>query len=145
MLSTPPAAAPRRPVVDRALAEALRQEPLRLPLRRDCMAPDIPAGAAVEVVATRMPLPGDVVLYRHADGTLLAHRVIGYRRVAGRLHLLAQADAAAAADPSVPLAAVVGRVARVERGPGVWEPLPRRPLRAAARLVAFVAQRLRRR
>jgi hypothetical protein len=109
------------------------------------MAPDIPAGAAVEVVATRMPLPGDVVLYRHADGTLLAHRVIGYRRVAGRLHLLAQADAADAADPAVPLAAVLGRVERIERAPGLWEPLRRRPLRAAARLIAFVAQRLRRR
>ena len=109
------------------------------------MGPDIADGAVVEVAGTRVFLPGDVVVYRHADGTLLLHRVIGYRLVGGRLHLLAQADAAAAADPPVPLAAVLGRAARVERSPGLWRPVPRRPLRAAARLVAYAAQRLRRR
>ena len=99
-----------------ALRELAREAPVEVRVRGDCMAPLLADGARVRVAAARLYWPGDVVVFRAADGRLLAHRLLGYRLHAGALALVTRGDACAVHDAPVPLARVLGRVAAASPG-----------------------------
>jgi hypothetical protein len=121
-----------------ALRQLAREAPVDVKVRGDCMAPAVAGGDQVRVAAGRFYGPGDVVVFRAADGRLVAHRLLGYRLHAGALALVTRGDACPVHDAPVPLAAVLGRVAAVR---------PRPAERAAAlwRFLALAVGRLRRR
>jgi hypothetical protein len=101
------------PWVFAALRSLAREEPVEVCMRGDCMAPLLADGEQVRVAAARVYAPGDVVVFRAADGRLVAHRLLGYRLHAGALALVTRGDACPVHDAPVPLAAVLGRVAAV--------------------------------
>lgn len=93
-----------------ALRGLARDGAVEVTVRGGCMAPAFADGDRVRVIAARVYLPGDVVVFRAADGRLLAHRLLGYRPWAGRLALVTRGDSCPVHDAPVPLAAVLGRV-----------------------------------
>jgi hypothetical protein len=107
---TPGDAPALAPAAFAALRDLAREAPVEVRVRGDCMAPGVADGERVRVVAGRTYLPGDVVVFRAADGRLVAHRLLGYRLHAGALALVTRGDACAIHDAPVPLAAVLGRV-----------------------------------
>ena len=113
------------PAAFAALRDLAREAPVEVRVRGDCMAPGVADGERVRVAAGRCYLPGDVVVFRAADGRLVAHRLLGYRRHAGALALVTRGDACAVHDAPVPLAAVLGRVDTLRpslaaRGAALW-------------------------
>jgi phage repressor protein C with HTH and peptisase S24 domain len=87
----------------------------RLTLRGDSMAPTFTAGDVLEVAPLDgAPRPGEVVVAAHG-GVLVAHRVL---RVDGSAVWL-RGDAARAADPPLPIGAVIGRVVGSRRRMGL--------------------------
>ncbi|HEV2843365.1 MAG TPA: S24/S26 family peptidase [Thermoanaerobaculia bacterium] len=94
---------------DAALRELARDEGLEIVIRGTCMAPLIEDGERVRIVPARFYWPGDVVVFRGADGRLTAHRLLGYRPRSGGLALVTRGDACVVHDAPVPLAAVLGR------------------------------------
>ena len=103
-------AATGEPRVFEALRRLAREGPVEVRLRGDCMAPLLADGQQVRVAATRVYWPGDVVVFRAADGRLLAHRLLGYRPHAGRVALVTRGDACTVHDAPVLPAAVLGRI-----------------------------------
>jgi hypothetical protein len=99
------------PAAFAALRDLAREAPVEVRVRGDCMAPGVADGERVRVAARRFYAPGDVVVFRAADGRLVAHRLLGYRLHAGALALVTRGDACPVHDAPVPLAAVLGRVA----------------------------------
>jgi len=93
-----------------ALRELARESPVEVRVRGTCMAPLLADGEQVRVAAARAYWPGDVVVFRAADGRLLAHRLLGYRPHQGGLALVTRGDACAVHDAPVPPAAVLGRI-----------------------------------
>ncbi len=67
----------------------------------------LPDGSAVRVGARR-PWPGDVVVVRSRDGSLVAHRLLGAYRRDGRLRLVTRGDAVARTDAPVCATRLVG-------------------------------------
>jgi hypothetical protein len=98
------------PEVFAALRSLAREGPVEVRLRGGCMAPGLADGDRVRVAAARFYAPGDVVVFRAADGRLVAHRLLGYRLHAGAPALVTRGDACPVHDAPVPLAAVLGRV-----------------------------------
>jgi hypothetical protein len=98
------------PAAFAALRDLAREAPVEVRVRGDCMAPGVADGERVRVAARRCYLPGDVIVFRAADGRLAAHRLLGYRPHAGALALVTRGDACPVHDAPVPLAAVLGRV-----------------------------------
>jgi hypothetical protein len=98
------------PRVFEALRHMAREGPVEVLVRGDCMAPLLADGERVRVAAARTYWPGDVVVFRAADGRLLAHRLLGYRPHAGRLALVTRGDACVVHDAPVPPGAVLGRI-----------------------------------
>ncbi len=117
------------PAAFAALRDLAREAPVEVRVRGDCMAPGVADGERVRVAAGRFYAPGDVVVFRAADGRLVAHRLLGYRLHAGALALVTRGDACPVHDAPVPLAAVLGRVAALR---------PTLAARAAA-LLGFLA------
>jgi hypothetical protein len=76
-----------------------------------------------------------VVVYRNAEGFLLAHRLLGYYRRRGRWHLLIRADNARTPDPAVVADQVVGRATNISIT------LSQR-LRAVGRYIGYACARL---
>jgi hypothetical protein len=93
-----------------ALRALAREGPVSVRVRGDCMEPWIAGGALVQVAAARIYWPGDVVVASAPDGRLLAHRVLGYRLLGGRLALVTRGDGCVAHDFPVPFDRVLGRV-----------------------------------
>lgn len=119
-----------------ALREAARHEPLRLRISGSCMEPALLGGRQVEVVASRLYWPGDILVFARRDGRLVAHRFLGYRpglpmRVFTQADHSPQPDSAVARDEIV--GRVVVRVGAADR------------LRALARFARLVGARLGRR
>jgi hypothetical protein len=79
------------------------------PALKDCMAPLLEDGARVRIRSARFYWPGDVLVFRGADGRLTAHRLLGYHPRAGGLAVVTRGDACVVHDAPVPLAAVLGR------------------------------------
>lgn len=109
----PTSAAAGEPRVFEALRCLAREGPVEVRVRGDCMSPLLADGQQVRVAAVRVYWPGDVVVFRAADGRLLAHRLLGYRPRAGGFALVTRGDACAVHDAPVPAAAVLGRIAAV--------------------------------
>lgn len=59
---------------------------------------------------------GDIVLYRRADGRVIAHRILGQEIGHGRPILKIRGDARTGNPESVPADQILGYVARVQRG-----------------------------
>jgi hypothetical protein len=94
---------------------------VRLRLSGWSMQPLVPSGSRVQFSSRERPVVGDVVLVRHPDNSLVAHRLI---RIAGDF-LVTKGDACVAADGPVPRDRVVGCGVRLERSAG-RRPLPLR-------------------
>jgi hypothetical protein len=121
-----------------ALRGMAREGPIEVTVRGGCMAPLLADGARLRVAAGRLYLPGDVVVFRAADGRLLAHRLLGFRLHAGAFALVTRGDACPVHDAPVPLGAVLGRVEAVR-------PCAAQRLRALLRFAGLVARALCRR
>jgi hypothetical protein len=93
-----------------ALRGLAHEGPVEVTVRGGCMAPLLADGGRARVAAARLYLPGDVVVFRAADGRLLAHRLLGYRLHAGRVALVTRGDACPVHDAPVSRDAVLGRV-----------------------------------
>jgi hypothetical protein len=93
---------------------------VRLRLSGWSMQPLVPSGSMVQF-ARANPVMGDIVLVRHPDDSLVAHRVI---RITDGF-LVTKGDACVAADGPVPRERVVGCGVRLEWSAGRW-PLPLR-------------------
>lgn len=104
------ASAMDEPRVFAALREMAREGPVEVRVAGDCMAPLLADGERVRVAAARAYWPGDVVVFRAADGRLLAHRLLGYRPHAGGMAFVTRGDACVVHDAPVPPAAVLGRI-----------------------------------
>ncbi|MFL6233055.1 MAG: hypothetical protein ACJ76N_07970 [Thermoanaerobaculia bacterium] len=98
------------PRVFAALRDLAHEGPVEVTVRGGCMAPGLADGGRVRVAAARVYLPGDVVVFRAADGRLVAHRLLGYRPWGRRLALVTRGDSCPVHDAPVLLAAVLGRV-----------------------------------
>lgn len=94
-----------------ALQRMAREAPVTVCVRGGSMAPRFADGDHVLAAAARVYWPGDVVVFRAADGRLLVHRLLGYRLWKRGLALVTRGDACAGHDAPVPLGAVLGRVA----------------------------------
>jgi hypothetical protein len=94
-----------------ALRAMAREQPLEIRVRGSCMAPLLADGTPVAVTPARVYWPGDVVVFQAADGRLLAHRLLGYRRLGGRLACVTQGDGCLRPDAPVPLDRILGRAA----------------------------------
>jgi hypothetical protein len=111
MTPVSPLSAPAgEPRIFEALRRLAREGPIEVNVRGECMAPFFADGDRVRVTAARMYWPGDVMVFRAADGRLVAHRLLGYRPHAGRLALVTRGDSCIVHDAPVPLAAVLGRI-----------------------------------
>ncbi|HEX4495837.1 MAG TPA: S24/S26 family peptidase [Thermoanaerobaculia bacterium] len=121
-----------------ALRDLAREGAVEVVVRGGCMAPLLADGGRARVAAARLYLPGDVVVFRAADGRLLAHRLLGLRLHAGALALVTRGDACAVHDAPVPRAALLGRVEGVR-------PTAAQRLRALLRFLGLAGRALRRR
>lgn len=121
-----------------ALRDLAREDGLEVVVRGGCMSPRIADGDRVRVVPSRFYWPGDVLVFRAADGRLVAHRLLGYRPWGGGLALVTRGDGCPVHDAPVSLAAVLGQVvgARPSLGVRVF---------SACRFLGLVWARLRRR
>ena len=117
-----------------ALRGLAREGPVEVTVRGGCMAPAFADGGRVRVAAARLYLPGDVVVFRAADGRLVVHRLLGYRPWAGRLALVTRGDSCPVHDAPVPLAVVLGRVAAAA-------PTARARLRAIGQFLGLALRR----
>jgi hypothetical protein len=134
MTASEPISATGEPRIFEALRQLAREGAVEVNVRGDCMAPLLADGDRVSVTAARAYWPGDVVVFRAADGRLLAHRLLGYRPQAGSLALVTRGDACVVHDAPVPRAAVLGRVDAVRPGLGLRA-------RAVLRFLALVWRR----
>jgi hypothetical protein len=94
-----------------ALRALAREQPLDVGVRGGCMEPLLADGGRVAVTPARFYWPGDVIVFRSADGRLLAHRLLGYRPIHGKLACVTQGDGCVVPDAPVPLSQVLGRAA----------------------------------
>jgi hypothetical protein len=120
-----------------ALQDLAREEPVAVRVRGGCMEPILADDREVRVAAARRYWPGDVVVFRAADGRLLAHRLLGYRRHRGAFALVTRGDSCAVHDAPVPLGEVLGRVEEARPGPALR-------VRSLLRFLGLVLARLRR-
>ncbi|HYU33545.1 MAG TPA: S24 family peptidase [Thermoanaerobaculia bacterium] len=103
--------APQTEVLD-ALREMARERPVAVTVRGGCMAPGIAEGDRVEVAPARRYWPGDVVVFRAADGRWLVHRLVGWRWWRGGLAAVTRGDGCPCHDAPVPVRRILGRVGR---------------------------------
>lgn len=61
------------------LRDIARDHEASILVRGTCMEPSLRSGERVGIRATRVHLPGDVIVFRTHAGPLAAHRVLGWR------------------------------------------------------------------
>lgn len=93
-----------------ALREMARERPVSVAVRGRCMAPGLAEGDRVEVAPARLYWPGDVIVFKSADGRWLVHRLLGWRRWRGRLAAVTRGDGCPCHDAPVPFGRILGRV-----------------------------------
>lgn len=109
-MSGPLDAATRRRVASELVsAQAGTTGVLRVSIDGDCMAPHFRAGEQLRIERGARLLPGDVMVYRRADDSLVAHRYLGTRPSRRGFAALCKADNASEADCAVAWDRVVGR------------------------------------
>lgn len=127
----------------RGLRQLARSERLTVTVRGECMAPLVPSGSEVEVRNQKLYLPGDVLVYRLADGGLAAHRLIGFVwRPSRGLELVTATDTAEGADPVIGADRVLGRVCGGHCPPVVASVPWTQRLRSLGRFTRHLARRL---
>jgi hypothetical protein len=99
-----------------ALREMARERPVAVTVRGGCMAPRIAEDDRVEVTPARFYWPGDVLVFRAADGRWLVHRLLGWRWWQGGLAGITRGDGCPCHDAPVPFGRVLGRVVGRVRG-----------------------------
>ena len=121
-----------------ALREMAREQPVAVTVRGGCMAPRIADGDRVEVAPARLYWPGDVIVFRSADGRWLVHRLLGWRWWQGRPRRVTRGDGCPCHDAPVPFGRVLGRVVGTRPAGAVPAACARRPafLRLALRAPA---------
>jgi signal peptidase I len=92
------------------LREMAREQPVSVTVRGGCMTPRIAEGDRVEVAPARFYWPGDVIVFKAADGRWLVHRLLGWRWWQGRLAAVTRGDGCPCHDAPVPFGQVLGRV-----------------------------------
>ncbi len=96
------------------IAEALRAllegGPVEVAVRGESMTPCLGDGARATLAPRRLPLPGDILVFRDGRGRLVAHRFLGPYLRRRRVWLLLKGDAAPRPDERVAPNAVVGRL-----------------------------------
>ncbi len=97
-------------MTDSAIRDLVKGESLELVVAGDCMRPLAVDGSRVAIRAPRRIFPGDVVVYRSADGRLLVHRVLGYRIKNRRIEVVTRGDRSSSFDSPVSLNALLGVV-----------------------------------
>jgi hypothetical protein len=108
------------------LRDLARDVPLEVTVRGDCMAPRMHDGDRVLVAPAARYWPGDVVAFHTPQGRLALHRLLGYRRCAGRLAFLTRGDRCDQPDSPLTPERLLGRAAvrptAVERvrAAGAW-------------------------
>lgn len=122
-----------------ALRSLAAEAPLVIRVRGDCMAPELPDGAAVAIAPAARYWPGDVVAFGTAPEQLTLHRVIGYRHLGGRFVVVTQADSGARADSPLVPAAIVGSVRGLLGPDGTFRVVPPRRGRALRRWLSYLA------
>ena len=98
-----------------ALRDLARERPVEVTVRGGSMAPLLADGERVAVAPARRYWPGDVVVFQAADGRMLVHRLLGFRRSGGAIACITRGDAVSGQDPPVPLSSLLGRVVAPER------------------------------
>jgi hypothetical protein len=125
----------------RALREVASEQPLRLRVNGDCMAPLACDGDTVEVARAGLLLPGDVIAFRQ-HGQVKLHRFLGYRPFRLRLTLVTQGDRNAACDAHSNFGDVIGRVSGGGCSPYLVEVPLRHRIWALSRFFRLVVKRL---
>jgi hypothetical protein len=100
---------PAAELVENLLGEGLE---VRLQVSGSSMKPFVRSGSILRFSAAPRPCVGDVVLTRHPNDALVAHRVIA---IEGDW-ILTKGDSCGAADAPVPKRQVLGSALRLERG-----------------------------
>jgi hypothetical protein len=127
----------------RALRELCVEQPLAVRVTGDCMSPLAHDGDVVRVSRVRFYWPGDVIAFRHSDGRLLMHRLIGYWPTEGGVGIITQADSSSSCEAAFGLDCVIGKVTGGD-GSSVMSHVPiHRRFWAMGRFVRVVAGRVR--
>ncbi|MCI5210777.1 MAG: hypothetical protein D3910_18765 [Candidatus Electrothrix sp. ATG2] len=127
---------------DKVLREIAAQAPLRFRIQGRCMYPLLEDGAVVEISNKRFYWPGDVLVFRHRDGQVLAHRLIGFYPCVGGIRYITKADSTLQPDASVDRHQVLGVVKGGDAAPVLIKvPLAHR-FRALAFFLFFALRRL---
>lgn len=136
------AAAARADAVTQLLAQAARDGEVELIARGGSMGAALPDGARLRVRARGRYLAGDVLVFLHGSGQLVAHRMLG--RIPGRegWRYVTRGDAAPAADGLVPARQVIGRVAGGEADSRISRVPVADRARAFAGFVRYLAGRM---
>lgn len=125
----------------RALCEAVLTDgnAVRFRARGHSMHPQVRDGDEVQItpIAEEDVRVGDILLYRSQLETVVVHRVIGVRTIEGQVYFRLKGDLALHIE-SVPSAAVLGKVVRIERDDHGWSTETPRA-RALARALAFAS------
>jgi len=99
-------------------------------------------GASIEISARRYYWPGDVIAFLSDRHGFVSHRLIGYRFLKGRFHLVTKSDRNPEWDAPVPFSLVLGRVTGGDCEETVRHvPLPTR-IRALADFCGLMLSRL---
>ncbi len=94
----------------RGLRELASEKALRMRVVGECMVPLVRDGELVEIAPARFYWPGDVIAFRQMDGTLVLHRLMGYRPRWGRLQLITKGDNCPSWDAALAIDQVIGKV-----------------------------------
>ncbi|MGB5705543.1 MAG: S24/S26 family peptidase [Arenicellales bacterium] len=98
-----------------AITDINQDSPFTLRVRGQCMVPVICCGAEVVVTRKKNYLPGDIIVFRSRDGTLLAHRLLAIYRKDGIWKALAKPDRSERSDAAVAVRDILGHI-RVSGG-----------------------------
>lgn len=133
---------------ERRLMRGLRalagDQPLRMRVLGECMAPLARDGELVEIAPARFYWPGDVIAFRRVDGTFVVHRLVGYRPRFRRLALvmITQGDQCASWDAPLSIDQVIGKIRGGECSPLLVTVPLRHRLRTIVRFAGLASARL---
>ena len=81
------------------------------------MEPVICSGSGVTISFKRFFIPGDIIIFRRGDGSLVAHRLLLLYKKNGIWKALARADRSPRSDAAVPFADLLGKIDVVDHVP----------------------------
>lgn len=132
---------PKEQVV-RALRSLASDAPVKLRVAGECMSPLAASGALLLIARKKRYWPGDVIAFRAASGSLLLHRLIGFRPRGGAFDLVTQGDGCSTHDAPVRGEQVIGKVCGGDCAPELARVPFRHRLKAVVRFAGVVRRRL---